>query len=188
METDAHGQLGGYDTTEAVRRRLASESPSYKCPICGRTNSEIIKESEGLAKEASAAVEDVKVPDELKMGFRDEMEASKKENSTEEDKETAELAEGFVQTISNPPPGGSTGETSTDAVGRFSLQNQARPAQSVPQPTRTAPSSGQRAQRQIIPGEARRVANEGVPVWIDRMIVALVVLLAGLLLKVLFGA
>lgn len=188
METDARGQLGGYDTTEAVRRRLASESPWYKCPICGRTNSEIIKESEGLAKEASAAVEDVKVPDELKMGFRDEMEASKKENSTEEDKETAELAEGFVQTISNPPLGDSAGETSTDPVGRVGLQNQARPAQSVPQPARTVRSSGQRAQRQVNPGEARRVANEGVPVWIDRMIVALVVLLAGLLLKVLFGA
>lgn len=188
METDARGQLGGYDTTEAVRRRLASESTSYKCPTCGRTNSEIIKESEELAKEASTAAEDVQVPDELNMGFRDEMEASKEERSAEEDKETAELAEGFVQTVPNPPPNGSGGETSTVPVDRAGFQNQARPAQSVPPPTRTARPSDQSAQREAISGEARSPANEGVPVWIDRMIVGLVVLLAALLLKVLFGA
>lgn len=180
METDARGQLGGYDTTEAVRRRLAGDSPSYKCPVCGRTNNEIIKESEELAKEASTAGQDVHVPEELSMGFRDEMEASKKKQA-EEDEETAELAEGFVQTVPNPTPSDNRGEPSTSAVNRDSLQNQARPALSVAQPTRMVPSSAQ-------PAQQRLATDEGVPVWIDRMIVALVVLLAALILKVLFGA
>ena len=186
METDARGQLGGYDTTDAVRRRYASESPSYKCPACGKTNAEIIRESEELAKQTSStSAQDVQVPEELNMGFRDEMEAAAARNKeqqqqqADEDAETAELAEGFVQTVPSPPPG-SAPPTNTADQG-------ARPAQSVPQPTRTTVEAPP-VPRQAVSGTARRPADEGVPMWLDRMIVGLVILLAALLLKVLFAA
>lgn len=186
METDARGQLGGYDTTEAVRRRYASESPSYRCAACGRTNAEIIRESEELAKQASStSAQDVQVPEELNMGFRDEMEAAaaknkeqQQQNQADEDAETAELAEGFVQTAPSPPPGSAPPTNTAD---------QAHPAQPVPQPTRTTVTA-QPVPQQAVSGPARRPADEGVPMWLDRMIVGLVILLSALLLKVLFAA
>ncbi|WKT43424.1 hypothetical protein QSH57_008260 [Fusarium oxysporum f. sp. vasinfectum] len=102
METDARGQLGGLETTDAVRQRLANESPAFKCATCGKTNGEIIKECEERAKEASSSAQEVEIPKELNMGWRDEMRAKKEGESQPEQKnddaETAQLAEGFVQT------------------------------------------------------------------------------------------
>ncbi|KAK2936350.1 hypothetical protein FoTM2_004294 [Fusarium oxysporum f. sp. vasinfectum] len=102
METDARGQLGGLETTDAVRQRLANESPAFKCATCGKTNGEIIKECEERAKEASSSAQEVEIPKELNMGWRDEMGAKKEGESQPEQKnddaETAQLAEGFVQT------------------------------------------------------------------------------------------
>ncbi|KAJ4309625.1 hypothetical protein N0V84_011408, partial [Fusarium piperis] len=106
METDARGQLGGLETTDAVRQRLAAESSSFKCAACGKTNGEIIKECEERAGEASSSAQEVEVPKELNMGWRDEMEAKKKSENKADDAEAAELAEGFVQTapIDNSAP------------------------------------------------------------------------------------
>ncbi|KAK1756916.1 ubiquitin-conjugating enzyme/RWD-like protein [Echria macrotheca] len=190
METDARGQLGGLDTTDAVRRRLAAESHAYRCPACGRTNGEIIRECEEAAREhaageggSGAAAVEVEVPSELKMGFRDEMEAAaaaaataaggapppppgeKTENGM--DAESAELAEGFVQTAP------------VVAEGTVSLR--ARPVQNVPpQPTRTVPLPVQPPQLQ-----QARVSNDGVPAWLDRLIMVIAVLLAIMVIKVL---
>ena len=96
MITDAKGQVGGYDTTEAVRKRLAAESRSFKCATCGETNEDIIKASEERAKEMETGDEEVEVPEELNLGFKDEMEAKKNKQQADEDSETAELAEGFA--------------------------------------------------------------------------------------------
>lgn len=174
MTTNAAGQLGGLETTEAVRRRLASESPNFKCPVCNRTNGEIVKECEERAKEAGQPSDDVQVPDELNMGFRDEMEAAaakkeKEEGETGGAETTAELAEGFVQTV--PVAAAPAPETAV----------RARAVQTTPQPTRTAPTPP--VQQQM----ARRATDDGIPVWMDRLIVVLVVLLAALVLKVLFA-
>lgn len=166
MTTNAAGQLGGLETTDAVRRRLAVESPSFKCPVCNRTNGEIVKECEERAKEAGQPSDDVQVPDELNMGFRDEMEAAAAKKEKEEAGNgadtTAELAEGFVQTVPAP-------ET---AVGARAVQ----PVNAPP-----APPLQQQQQR------VRRASDDGIPVWMDRVIVVLVVLLAALVLKVLFA-
>ncbi|KAJ9148438.1 UBC-like protein [Pleurostoma richardsiae] len=193
METDAKGQLGGLDTSEAVRRRLAAESGAFRCAACGKTNAEIIRECEEAAAAAggsSAKVEEVEVPKELKMGWRDEMEkkaaagAAREEEKTksgaagqaEEDAEAAELAEGFVQTAplarEEGPP-------------RPSLR--ARPGQTVPQPTRTMPlPSPQPAAVSQVQAQAQlqRHSGQGIPLWIDRTIAVLVVMLVGMILKV----
>lgn len=213
METDPKGQLGGLDTSDAVRRRLASESRAWRCTGCGgRTNEEIIKECEEAAKAAEAEAEqdggggssskskEVEVPAELKLGFRDEMEkaaaaAAAAEGGSEaavvaagivgaDDAESAELAEGFVQTVPRedlrpqPPAAGA-----------------ARPGQTVPQPTRTLPlpeaahNIGIPHAQQQAPLQQRRTINDndGVPRWIDRVIAALVVCLIGMILKVLLA-
>lgn len=190
MTTNAKGQLGGLDSPDHVRRRLASESPAFKCAVCGKTNGDIIKECEERAKEAGEPSEDVQVPQDLNMGTRDEMEAAAAAAATAAAKTgedtTAELAEGFVQTVPIAATAGDAGTTASDATPSSAAR--ARPAQSVPQPTRTVPTPSaplqeQQQQQQM----ARRAADDGIPVWIDRMIVVLVVLLAALVLKVLFG-
>ncbi|KAF7542762.1 hypothetical protein G7Z17_g11307 [Cylindrodendrum hubeiense] len=174
METDARGQLGGLETTDAVRQRLAAESSAFKCAACGKTNGEIIKACEERANEASSAAVEVEVPKELNMGWRDEMEAKKKAQTspetTADDAEAAELAEGFVQTtpvrpLDQPAP---------------------QPASEIrnPAPTRTTPLP---AAAVAPPRPARRASDDGVPLWLDRLIVVMVVLLVALVLKILFA-
>lgn len=207
METDAGGQLGGLDTSDAVRRRLAADSGSWRCAGCGgRTNKEIMAECERAAREAEAEAttaegggggggerkrQEVEIPKELKMGFRDEMEKAAAVAASsriqggggEEDAESAELAEGFVQTVPIVPQAAPAAPSPR--------QQPARPAQSVPQPTRTVPLSsppavlgphgGAQAQLQRRPPA---LSSNGVPLWVDRGIVVLSVLLIALLFKV----
>ncbi|KJZ75512.1 hypothetical protein HIM_04975 [Hirsutella minnesotensis 3608] len=179
METDARGQLGGIDTTDAVRLRLAQESGSFQCHTCAVTNAQIIEEAERRAQESSTAAADVQVPQELSMEWKDEMEAAKQEardatplvlNETRDRpskdgdgaSESAELAEGFVDTGPRPMV--------------------------TPQKRSLAPAShpATRQNQSIQHAQAPVQLNQGVLMWIDRAIVALVVILAALLLKVLF--
>ncbi|KAI0135660.1 UBC-like protein [Daldinia grandis] len=181
METDARGQLGGLDTNDAVRRKLASESRAWRCSACAKTNAEIIAECEQRCAEADAEndgkrKEEVKVPAELKMGFRDEMEkaraAAKGEGEGDkEDAESAELAEGFVQTVPR----------------REDASPASRPAQGVPTPTRTIPLPGAVVQPASLQIPRRVDPNAGVPPWVDYAIVSLVVILIAMLTKVLIG-
>jgi ubiquitin-conjugating enzyme E2 J1 len=188
MITDAKGQLGGYDTTEAVRRRLAGESHAFRCATCGRSNAEIIRECEERAREACTSPSDeVQVPEELNLGFRDELEARKAQaeqqkrerERQEEAAEVAQLAEGFVQTVPVPAAAAPTPTSplSPVAVGGAGQRQAAQlgPAAAVPQAGAISTNS------------PRRPSDEGVPVWLDRLIVALVVMLSALVLKVLFG-
>jgi ubiquitin-conjugating enzyme E2 J1 len=194
METDAKGQLGGLDTTDAVRKRLAAESGSWRCGVCsgGKTNREIMAEQDEVVRKldeeqgSSRKMDEVEVPAELKMGFRDEMEKAAAAGTAgsvhaegQVDEESAQLAEGFVQTapvVEVQPP----------RVDTSSLP--ARPAQTVPQPTRTVPLPEQ--QLAAAAGQAQlqqRRGNEGVPMWIDRLIFVLGILLAAMVLKVFLG-
>lgn len=182
METDARGQVGGLDTTDAVRRRLAGESHAYRCGACGRSNAEIIKECEEAAGEQGGPAKEVEVPSELKMQFRDEMQAAaaKEGEGPAEDEESARLAEGFVQTAPVPDT-------------RDTAALPARPGQGVPQPTRTVPlppqahAQGFDALNRAGLQQQARMSNEGVPAWIDRLIVVLGVLLVALLVKVMLA-
>lgn len=197
METDARGQLGGLDTSDAVRRRLAAESKGWRCAACARSNAEIIAETEercreldssgGGAEGSGGERQEVEVPAELKLGFRDEMEKAKAQQQAgegegeKEDAESAELAEGFVQTapereIPAPPP--------------------ARPAQGVPAPTGRIPLPDPVGQAAPIPTPTTTTAtqsrrpidpNAGVPAWVDYAIVSLVVILIAMLMKILVG-
>ncbi|KAK7403950.1 hypothetical protein QQX98_010281 [Neonectria punicea] len=187
METDARGQLGGLETTDAVRQRLAAESSSFKCAACGKTNGEIIKECEERAKEAASTAQEIEVPKELNMGWRDEMEAKKTQENPEptgDETEAAELAEGFVQTA--PDPTTADPYPATPAVP--ASQSIPRPPSEIrnPAPTRTTPLPAV-AVAPAQPRPARRASDDGVPLWLDRLIVVMVVLLVALVLKILFA-
>lgn len=187
METDPKGQLGGLDTSEAVRKQLATQSRAWRCSGCGgRPNEEIIRECEEAAKaadaegegESSRKAKEVEVPAELKLGFRDEMEknaaaavATAALNNDTADAESAELAEGFVQTVPRA-------DLSAGA---------AQPGQTVPQPTRTIPLPAQAQQAPLAQMQRQTRDMGGVPRWIDRVIAALVVCLVGMILKVLLA-
>ncbi|KAI1444601.1 UBC-like protein [Annulohypoxylon stygium] len=183
METDARGQLGGLDTSDAVRRKLASESSSWRCATCGKTNGEIIAECEERCKELSAENDgkdrkEVEVPAELKMGFRDEMERAKaaSEEGAKEDAESAELAEGFVQTV---PDHEVLRPTPTTALPRA-----AQPAQGVPVPTGRTPLPDPVGQGISTPVTTRASPDTGVPPWIDYAIISLMIMLIAMVLKV----
>lgn len=194
METDARGQLGGLETTDAARQQLASESSSFRCSTCAKTNGEIIQECEERASEASsssAAKEAVEVPKELSMGWRDEMEAKKKEQTNGEQTdqaENAQLAEGFVQTAPTdnaPPPPPAPGAVPLPPSAQLPTPTRtipipAAPAPPAPGPVPVAPPAVQIRQ-------ARRGSDDGVPLWLDRMIVVLVVLLVAIVLKIIFA-
>src|SRR5450432_3645998 len=119
METDPKGQLGGLECTDEIRTRMAKASQMWKCTSCGKSNLEIIKECEEAAKKVdNAKVKEVVIPEELKMGWKDEMRpatdsgpsgSSGPSDSKDvdadadgEDAESQELAEGFVQTTPRP--------------------------------------------------------------------------------------
>lgn len=191
METDPKGQLGGLDATDAVRRRMATESRAWKCQACGKSNEEIIRECEEAAKEHQGEGQaEVEVPSDLKMGWRDEMDkngsgaaSGSKAQQDEEDAESAELAEGFVQTVPLPPA------SQPEPVGTSSSSIPAQPGQGVPQPTRTIPLPAQFNSHPQLMMQHRqppqvRVSNDEVTFWIDRLIVVLSIALAAMILKV----
>ena len=190
METDAKGQLGGLDTSEAERRRCAELSGAWKCSGCGKSNEEILAECEEAAKaleqEGGEKLPEEKVPDGLVIGSREDLGllasgAAAKEKVGEDTE--AQLAEGFVQT--QPLP------------AQSSTYPAARPGQTVPQPTGTShlqhTSQLQQTQLQQRPEplaprttQQASVSSDGVPLWVDRAIAGIVVCLVALILKMLF--
>lgn len=195
METDAKGQLGGLECSNVERERIAQVSGAWKCPMCEKSNREILAECEEAVKEkekdGEKAEEVVEVPSELKMGWKDEMGNDKK---TEEGagQSEAELAEGFVRTTKDEPP-------TTSNTQSADSYPPARPAQSVPQPTGSQsttqplqtqprapqpPSSTYQVQQTQL---AQRRSDTELPMWIDRAIAGVVILLAAMVLKVLIG-
>jgi ubiquitin-conjugating enzyme E2 J1 len=186
METDAKGQLGGLESSDATRRRMAKDSRNWKCPGCGKSNEVILKESEEAAKEADTSSKvDEKVPEELKMGWKDEMGQAKTGETEKDDGESAELAEGFVPTAPIVDTSASTPTVPAPAAAAPAYPA-ARPAQGVPQPTGTATASTSSSSRP--PAVAYQVPqNNGVPGWLDKLIMAVIAALFLVILKVMLG-
>ncbi|TFB05099.1 Ubiquitin-conjugating enzyme E2 J1 [Trichoderma ghanense] len=173
METDVLGQLGGLETTEAVRRRLAQESTSFKCAVCARTNADIIADCEDRCKQAASSCSDVSVPAELNMGWRDELETRRDQPSSSRSERIS----------SQPSPGDGTSDAAELAEGF--VQTTPSVSDDVTQPPLPMPAPG--TQRNTLTTSQARTGSDEVPLWIDRAIVALVILLAALVLKVLLG-
>lgn len=76
MDVPAKGQVGGIESDDNTRRRLAGESRPWKCATCGKSNLAILEEQEQLAKEAEtegATTSEEKVPEELKLVYKDDL-------------------------------------------------------------------------------------------------------------------
>lgn len=183
METDAKGQLGGIDTSDEVRRRLADESKGWKCSMCCKSNEQIIKACEEAAKEAEERGEECKedtVPEELKLGYKDELgklsqDSKSKQSEGETASNDAPIAEEFVPTT----PGAET-PTLPSPNPQQSAYPQARPSQGIPQhtaPIRTVEVPPQVANAQVYG------SNDGVPGWLDKLIAVNVAFLAFLVLR-----
>ena len=103
MDSDASGQIGGMSTSEEVRKRLARESRGWRCGGCGgRSNEEVMLELEERCREEGGAREEEKVPDELRLEFRDQLGKDKGgEKKAEDDEKEDEAREGSATTDGN---------------------------------------------------------------------------------------
>ncbi|KAF4636450.1 hypothetical protein G7Y89_g1641 [Cudoniella acicularis] len=114
METDARGQLGGLECSTRERERIAEGSGSWKCGVCGKSNREILAECEEAAKKKEkegGKVEEVVVPGELKMVFKDEIGKEKGDGSTQTD--TQKSSEDVRAETPMEPTSQSAGTSST---------------------------------------------------------------------------
>ena len=195
MEVEAKGQLGGLECSASERERMAGASGAWKCSICGESNEEVLKESEGRWREMEgdgAKREEVAVPGELKIVYKDELEEGKgKEKASEEkeedDEEANELAEGFVATYPKAEPAQSVAKPTASSLTPTPTQPlpQARAPPQARPPQTTAPPNIALAYQE--PTVAQVLSNEGVPAWIDMCIAGVVLGLVVMILKILLG-
>ncbi|MCJ1232648.1 hypothetical protein MMC14_000601 [Varicellaria rhodocarpa] len=75
MSGEAKGQVGGLEMTEEGRKRLATESRTWKCSGCGgRTNEEVLKEVEEICDGQEERKEEV-LPEGLRLAYREEIDS-----------------------------------------------------------------------------------------------------------------
>ncbi|GAB1742353.1 hypothetical protein NU219Hw_g7903t1 [Hortaea werneckii] len=155
MDTSASGQLGGMDASEEVRKRLASQSRAWKCPTCGKTNEEVMKEQGEAVEEQGDGAKNVdEVPEELRLAYREDL--SKTNGKAEENKKDDATAQ-------KPEP----------------ALAQSQPAQSTiaAQATSQSPQAPVPAMRQPQAQQVPRRQEETVPAWIDKAIYGVVIAL-----------
>ncbi|KAI9667395.1 MAG: hypothetical protein M1821_000210 [Bathelium mastoideum] len=83
MDTTASGQLGGLESTESARKKMAAESPAWKCSGCGLSNGEIMKERQDALRQHQNADKGKteEVPEELKLAYREDLQPGKPPSS-----------------------------------------------------------------------------------------------------------
>ncbi|TQS32878.1 hypothetical protein Golomagni_06791 [Golovinomyces magnicellulatus] len=174
METDARGQLGGLETTDEVRRRFAKESSNWICVACAKSNAEIMNDCENrYNEETNETKKEVEVPQELKMAFRDELSAGKSSNS---------LPTTGVQSNGSQPALRS--EQSVEKAVIYSSYSRTEPTSTL----RNRHDNVDNQRPGLVQGQQPNPPQaEAPPLWLDRAIVILSIVLAALLIKVLFG-
>lgn len=178
METDAEGQLGGVEASGAVRERLAGESRGWKCKACGgRSNEEIIRETEDLCDQAGGGKVEEMVPEELSLGYKDQMEGKKDKGKGRE---------------TDPPSQDEPAQAKDDANGVAKAPvTVATSNESIP-PASHGPSTSSISQRrtatstsstQSTTGSAVSNESSSSAIWIDKAIMGVAFALAFMLLR-----
>jgi len=169
MDTDAKGQLGGMDANDEVRRRLAGQSPTSKCPTCGKTNADIMKDHDALLRElGTERVErDVEVPEQLKLSYKQEPaatadQANEAPTSQSKPLEASAAQEGPRHEPSTGPAATTTQALQPPALSREQLLQQAH-------------------QRRLRIREQERRIDENLPAWLNPLIYAVMAALIYLL-------
>lgn len=171
MEGGAKGQLGGMEMGEAERKRLAEESKAWKCTACGgRTNEEILNAQEVEGND-STATSKAEIPNELRFGFKDEMQKNDKGDTAQPSTSTRkELGSIPAKTAQLP-----------------ASMDDSSPSAAVHGPPNPAPIENARPQPQqqsIRTQLATQAPPQGaIPGWIDKAIVGLVGTLLVMIVK-----
>lgn len=145
MDSDAGGQVGGMSTGEEVRRRLAKESRGWRCSGCGgRSNEEVMMELAERCAEEGGSKEEEKVPDELRLEFRDQL---GKEEGKGGRRDGGQKEEGAQKT--GQAPASNSGVPLAQPVGTASAAVVQTPpvTRAVPSPTTTQVATQMRQQR-----------------------------------------
>ncbi|MCJ1405238.1 hypothetical protein MMC11_008465 [Xylographa trunciseda] len=108
MAGEAKGQVGGLDMSESGRLRLAKESRGWKCAggCGGRTNEEVLKESEEewkLMEESGRARKEEAIPEELRLEYRDDLERGPPTPRTVSGPSGSESGGGERASVCTPP-------------------------------------------------------------------------------------
>ncbi|KAK5687384.1 hypothetical protein LTS10_001522 [Elasticomyces elasticus] len=154
MDTSAGGQLGGMEASEEVRKRMAGQSPAWKCPACAKTNAEIMKEQdEAVKKHGGEDRPNETVPEELRLAYRENLNGADGSAEKSEASSTEKAAE----------PVAEKAQTVTDVTS--STQQAAAP------PPAQVATAQVRVQAQP---QQQRAQQDGVPAWIDKAIYGIV--------------
>lgn len=179
MEGGAKGQLGGMEMGEAERKRLAEESRGWRCTACGGKSNEEILDAQGEGGGDGTANSKADVPEELRFGFKDEMQKKEKDDSAQKTTSVGRNADG-IPPKSAQLPATSGAPSSSTAIPQMSISIPATQTPSTPIPS-VLPLSQQR----VTQGQPAVQASpqEGVPGWIDKVIVGLVGTLLVMIIK-----
>ncbi|KAK8209572.1 ubiquitin-conjugating enzyme/RWD-like protein [Phyllosticta capitalensis] len=182
MDTDAKGQVGGIDSTESARKKLASESVGWRCGVCGKSNDEIMKGREIVEEENRKAEE---VPEELRLAYKDELgEKGKEKSEASASNSGAPQNSGTQreqQATPQPQPSDSTIKPRLNTTTSAPQPAQPAALRPAPAPTRTIPAAPLRQQQQ-----QQQPLDDGIPGWIDKAIYGVVTALAFLILRKFF--
>ncbi|KAK5119069.1 hypothetical protein LTR62_000280 [Meristemomyces frigidus] len=170
MDTSASGQLGGMEASDDVRRRMAAQSPGFKCAACAKSNSEIMREQDEVVKEAGGdGKKEEVVPEELRLAYREQLGEKKGEG----DAGKAQAPLGSNVPVTEQQKSLQSATTAASASGSTAQS----PAPSVPVATGTQPQGQPQTQQQ------QRAAEEALPPWIDKAIWGIVAALAIVLFR-----
>ncbi|KAL1649154.1 hypothetical protein SLS58_001728 [Diplodia intermedia] len=206
MDTDAKGQVGGIDSTDATRRAMARESGAHRCAACGgRANAEIMREREELAREAEVAAEgekrrDDEVPEELRLAYREDLAARGEEGERAQAGSSAGAGAGAGAasaassegaSTSAAPPATETGRAAPSGGSPASAPATAQASTAAAEPAPRAPPAVPTPTRTTVPTapalrQQQRPLDEGVPAWIDKAIYGVLGALAFMILRKFF--
>ena len=181
MEGGAKGQVGGMEMAEAERRRLAKESQKWKCIGCGgRTNDEIlnIKHDQRDANGGPAII-----PDELKLGYKDEMQQVDSPESAKIVRSETQKAEEDSTKFTKPqePSSNSHPQNNPSTSSSTDTRSQTSPSPAVP-PLPQQPRLQSPAAVRLVAATGSS-SQETVPGWIDKAIVGVLATLIVMIIK-----
>ena len=176
MEGDAKGQVGGMEMPQKERERLARESRSWRCHGCGgRSNEEILQE-EGGEPSKGKQTEPV-VPEELKFGFRDQMEGN---DSTQAKNGVNKQSTDSIL----PNSHGSSPAATMTSIQSSGFSGPLSSSANLPlQPTRTIQVAPFSNTTQPTPPSRRQEESNGIPPWVDKAITGLAAALIVMVFK-----
>ncbi|KAL9114367.1 MAG: hypothetical protein Q9187_007488 [Circinaria calcarea] len=211
MAGEAKGQVGGLEMGEAPRKRIASESRTWRCTGCwGKTNEEVLKEVQDLCDEKGEGErKEEMVPEELRLAYREEMESrpgtprtpgTPGVDSSMGGRNGPSLPPSSIPALgrtsrSKPPPSPLRATASSSTSSSTSVSEARTPLHPAPPTSRLADSTSSvqtptPATPNVVPPTPTQVqvptvvtAAEPVPAWVDKAIVGVVLGLAVMLLK-----